>query len=216
MRRGPCPNLDAPVVRVSARVGERAEMSPESEECLPLPSVTSWITTPPASGVVSSSRLGRTSQDGGGSDGRRWRSPWGRSRRVPGAGAARHTGVPAQPVVGRGSLSAARGVPGTHDRAGYGRSDRRHGRRLEMRPTTWSCSPIIWGSNARGLWWSGAGLTRWVEAPPPRAIVRATCMVGGAPLGPPGLEREEWLTGPGSREREGVRLGDGGRGCPVP
>ena len=49
----------------------------------------------------------------------------------------------------------------------------------------------------------------------PERVVRAACLVGVAPFGPP-ASTTTLARGTGPREREGVRLGDGRRGGPRP
>jgi pimeloyl-ACP methyl ester carboxylesterase len=95
-------------------------------------------------------------------------------------------------------LYAAQGVcMVTLDRPGYGRSDRRRGRNVadaadDVRTV------------ADGLGFDRFGVTGGSGGGPPALacaalladrVVRASCIVGVAPLGTPGLERDDWLAG---------------------
>src|SRR5215208_5531664 len=85
----------------------------------------------------------------------------------------------------------------THDRAGYGRSDRRRGRRIvdEVDDVVVLADHLGFErfsvSGASG----GGPHAPACAASLPDRVVRATCAVGVAPLGSPGLEREAWLAG---------------------
>jgi pimeloyl-ACP methyl ester carboxylesterase len=85
----------------------------------------------------------------------------------------------------------------THDRAGYGRSDRRRGRRVAD-----GVDDVVAIADQLGLerfgvsGGSGGGpYALACAALLPDRVVRATCTVGVAPLGSPGLEQEAWLAG---------------------
>ena len=85
----------------------------------------------------------------------------------------------------------------THDRAGYGRSDRRRGRRVadevdDVRSLADELAFDRFGVTGG----SGGGPHALAcAALLPGRVVRATCRVGVAPLGDPGLEEDEWLAG---------------------
>ena len=85
----------------------------------------------------------------------------------------------------------------THDRAGYGRSARRRGRtvadevddvRLLADELGFDRFGVVGGSGGGPHSLACAALL-------PDRVVRAVCAVGVAPLGSPGLERDEWLAG---------------------
>lgn len=85
----------------------------------------------------------------------------------------------------------------TYDRAGYGRSDRRRGRRVADVVDDVRTLADELGFDRLGVTGGSGG------GPPslacaallPDRVVRASCIVGVAPLGTPGLERDEWLAG---------------------
>jgi len=85
----------------------------------------------------------------------------------------------------------------THDRAGYGRSARRRGRnvadevddvRLVADELGFDRFGVVGGSGGGPHSLACAALL-------PDRVVRAVCAVGVAPLGTPGLERDEWVAG---------------------
>jgi pimeloyl-ACP methyl ester carboxylesterase len=85
----------------------------------------------------------------------------------------------------------------THDRAGYGRSSRRRGRRVAD-----AVDDVI--AIADDLGFDRFGVTGGSGGGPhvlacaalhPERVVRATCAVGVAPYGDPGLEHDVWLDG---------------------
>ena len=85
----------------------------------------------------------------------------------------------------------------THDRAGYGQSTRRPGRRVvdevdDVRAIADALELERFGVTGA----SGGGPHALAcAALMPDRVVRATCLVGVAPFGSPGLERAEWLAG---------------------
>jgi pimeloyl-ACP methyl ester carboxylesterase len=85
----------------------------------------------------------------------------------------------------------------THDRAGYGRSDRHHGRRVVDEVADVRALADELGFESFGLsGGSGGGPhTLACAALMPDRVVRAVCDVGVAPLGTPGLEQDAWLAG---------------------
>jgi pimeloyl-ACP methyl ester carboxylesterase len=85
----------------------------------------------------------------------------------------------------------------THDRAGYGRSDRRHGRRVADEADDVVVLADHLAFERFGVTGASGGGPHALACAAllPDRVVRAACVVGGAPLGSPGLEREEWLAG---------------------
>jgi pimeloyl-ACP methyl ester carboxylesterase len=85
----------------------------------------------------------------------------------------------------------------THDRAGYGRSTRRQGRRVVDEVDDVVALADHLGFDRFGVSGGSGGGPHALACAAliPDRVVRATCAVGVAPLGPPGLEREEWLRG---------------------
>jgi pimeloyl-ACP methyl ester carboxylesterase len=85
----------------------------------------------------------------------------------------------------------------THDRAGYGRSDRRRGRRIVDEVDDVRALADELGFDRFGVsGGSGGGPHVLACAALLRdRVVRATCTVGLAPFGTPGLEQDAWLAG---------------------
>ena len=85
----------------------------------------------------------------------------------------------------------------THDRAGYGRSDRRHGRRVADETDDVGVLADHLGFERFAVTGASGGGPHALACAAllPDRVVRVACLVGGAPLGSPGLEREEWLAG---------------------
>ena len=85
----------------------------------------------------------------------------------------------------------------THDRAGYGRSDRRRGRRVVDEVTDICALADELGFDRFGVTGGSGGGPHALAcaALRPDRVVRATCNVGVAPLGTPGLEQDAWLAG---------------------
>ena len=85
----------------------------------------------------------------------------------------------------------------THDRAGYGRSDRHHGRRVADEVADVRALADELGFDRFGVsGGSGGGPhTLACAALMPDRVARAVCDVGVAPLGTPGLEQDAWLAG---------------------
>jgi pimeloyl-ACP methyl ester carboxylesterase len=85
----------------------------------------------------------------------------------------------------------------THDRSGYGRSDRNHGRRVVDEVADVRALADELGFDRFGVSGGSGGGPHVLACAAllPDRVVRATCDVGVAPLGTPGLEQEAWLAG---------------------
>jgi len=85
----------------------------------------------------------------------------------------------------------------THDRAGYGRSSRRRGRRVVDDVDDVRLIADELGFERFGVSGGSGGGPHALAcaARLPDRVVRATCVVGSAPYGPPGLERDGWFAG---------------------
>jgi pimeloyl-ACP methyl ester carboxylesterase len=85
----------------------------------------------------------------------------------------------------------------THDRAGYGRSDRRRGRLIADEVDDVLVLADHLGFERVGVTGASGGGHHALAcaALAHDRVVRATCFVGPAPLGPPGLDQEAWLAG---------------------
>ena len=85
----------------------------------------------------------------------------------------------------------------THDRAGYGRSTRRRGRSVaaEVDDVALIADELSFERFAVTGGSGGGPHSLACAALLPDRVVRAGCIVGVAPLGTPGLERDVWLDG---------------------
>jgi pimeloyl-ACP methyl ester carboxylesterase len=85
----------------------------------------------------------------------------------------------------------------THDRAGYGRSDRHLGRRVADEADDVLALADHLGFERFGVTGGSGGGHHSLACAAllPDRVVRAACVVGPAPLGKPGLEQEAWLAG---------------------
>jgi pimeloyl-ACP methyl ester carboxylesterase len=85
----------------------------------------------------------------------------------------------------------------THDRAGYGRSTRRRGRRVveEVDDVVALADELGFDRFAVTGGSGGGPHSLACAALLPDRVIRATCIVGVAPLGDTGLAREAWLDG---------------------
>jgi pimeloyl-ACP methyl ester carboxylesterase len=85
----------------------------------------------------------------------------------------------------------------THDRAGYGRSTRRPGRRIVDAVDDVVALADHLGFERFGVTGGSGGGAHALAcaAQLPERVVRATCVVGVAPFGSPGLDRDSWLAG---------------------
>jgi pimeloyl-ACP methyl ester carboxylesterase len=85
----------------------------------------------------------------------------------------------------------------THDRAGYGRSDRNHGRRVVDEAADVAALADELGLDRFGVTGGSGGGPHVLACAAllPDRVVRAVCAVGVAPLGTPGLQEDEWVAG---------------------
>jgi pimeloyl-ACP methyl ester carboxylesterase len=85
----------------------------------------------------------------------------------------------------------------THDRAGYGRSDRNRGRRVVDAAADVRALADELGFDRFGVVGGSGGGPHVLACAAllPDRVVRATCDVGVAPFGSPGLEQDAWLAG---------------------
>jgi len=86
----------------------------------------------------------------------------------------------------------------THDRAGYARSDRRRGRRAADEVDDVLLLADELGLDRFGVTGASGGGPHALACAaliPPERLIRVTCVVGAAPLGPQGLHRDAWFAG---------------------
>ena len=85
----------------------------------------------------------------------------------------------------------------THDRPGYGRSTRRPGRRIVDEVDDVVALADHLGLDRFGVTGGSGGGAHALACAAllPDRVVRAVCVVGLAPLGSPGLDRDSWLEG---------------------
>jgi pimeloyl-ACP methyl ester carboxylesterase len=85
----------------------------------------------------------------------------------------------------------------THDRAGYGQSDRHHGRSVADEASDVAAIADELGLDRFGVTGGSGGGPHVLACAALLSdrIVRAACIVGVAPFGPPGLEEDEWFAG---------------------
>jgi pimeloyl-ACP methyl ester carboxylesterase len=85
----------------------------------------------------------------------------------------------------------------THDRAGYGQSTRRPGRRVVDEVDDVVALADHLGFDRFGVSGGSGGGPHALACAAllPDRVARASCLVGVAPLGTPGLERDDWLAG---------------------
>jgi len=92
----------------------------------------------------------------------------------------------------------------THDRAGYGRSDRHPGRSVADEAADVAALADELGLDRFGVTGGSGGGPHVLACAAllPERVVRAVCVVGVAPFGPPGLTEDEWFAG---MDEENVR-----------
>jgi len=85
----------------------------------------------------------------------------------------------------------------THDRPGYGRSTRRRGRSVADEVDDVRLLADVLGLDTFGVQGGSGGGPHALACAAllPERVNRAICVVGVAPLGSPGLEREAWIDG---------------------
>jgi pimeloyl-ACP methyl ester carboxylesterase len=85
----------------------------------------------------------------------------------------------------------------THDRAGYGRSDRNRGRSIADEVADVAALADELGFDRFGVTGGSGGGPHVLACAAllPDRVVRATCLVGIAPFGSPGLEKADWIAG---------------------
>jgi len=85
----------------------------------------------------------------------------------------------------------------THDRAGYGRSDRHRGRSVADEAADVAALADELGLDRFGVTGASGGGPHVLACAAllPDRVVRALCVVGVAPLGTPGLDEDEWIAG---------------------
>lgn len=85
----------------------------------------------------------------------------------------------------------------THDRAGYGQSDRHHGRSVADEAADVAALADALGLDRFGVTGGSGGGPHVLACAAllPDRVVRAVCIVGVAPFGPPGLEEADWFAG---------------------
>jgi pimeloyl-ACP methyl ester carboxylesterase len=85
----------------------------------------------------------------------------------------------------------------THDRAGYGRSDRHHGRNVADEAADVAALADELGFDRFGVSGGSGGGPHVLACAAllPERVVRAICIVGVAPLGAAGLSEAQWLDG---------------------
>jgi len=85
----------------------------------------------------------------------------------------------------------------THDRPGYGQSDRHHGRNVAAEAADVAALADELGFDRFGVSGGSGGGPHVLACAAllPERVLRATCIVGVTPLGTAGLEEEEWLAG---------------------
>ncbi len=85
----------------------------------------------------------------------------------------------------------------THDRAGYGRSTRLRGRRVVDAADDVHLIADELGFERFGVSGASGGGPHALAcaARLPERVIRATCVVGTAPYGPPGLDADGWFDG---------------------
>ncbi len=106
----------------------------------------------------------------------------------------------------------------THDRAGYGGSDRHHGRRVVDEVADVEALADELGLDLFGVTGGSGGGPHVLACAAllPDRVVRAVCSVGVAPLGGPGLTEDEWLAGMDPENVKEFRWAQAGEDVLVP
>jgi pimeloyl-ACP methyl ester carboxylesterase len=106
----------------------------------------------------------------------------------------------------------------THDRAGYGRSDRHHGRNVADEAADVEALADELGFDRFGVTGGSGGGPHVLACAAllPDRVVRAVCTVGVAPLGSPGLTEDEWLAGMDPENVKEVRWAQAGEDVLTP
>lgn len=106
----------------------------------------------------------------------------------------------------------------THDRAGYGRSDRRRGRRVADEVDDVRAIADELGFDHFSVTGASGGGPHSLACAAllPDRVVRAACIVGVAPLGTPGLDEETWLAGQDPENVKEVRWAQAGEDVLAP
>ena len=95
----------------------------------------------------------------------------------------------------------------THDRAGYGRSDRHQGRSVADEAADVAALADELGLDRFGVTGGSGGGPHVLACAAllPERVVRAVCVVGVAPFGTPGLEEDDWFAGMDAENVKEVR-----------
>jgi pimeloyl-ACP methyl ester carboxylesterase len=106
----------------------------------------------------------------------------------------------------------------THDRAGYGRSDRRPGRRVADEVDDVRAIADELGFDRFGVTGASGGGPHSLACAAllPDRVVRTACIVGVAPLGAPGLDEDTWLAGQDLENVKEVRWAQAGEDVLTP
>src|SRR5579862_6467511 len=106
----------------------------------------------------------------------------------------------------------------THDRAGYGQSDRHHGRRVVDEAADVAALADELALDSFGVSGGSGGGPHVLACAAllPERVVRAVCIVGVAPFGSPGLEEDEWLAGMDPENVKEFNWARAGEGVLVP
>jgi pimeloyl-ACP methyl ester carboxylesterase len=106
----------------------------------------------------------------------------------------------------------------THDRAGYGQSDRHHGRNVADEAADVAALADELGFDRFGVSGGSGGGPHVLACAAllPERVLRATCIVGITPFGAAGLEEDEWLAGMDPENIKEFRWAQAGEDVLVP